>query len=69
MLTSLVDEDHRQFSLFQDVPDERWKKVYSAVDHINNHYGRGRVRLASQGFTESTWLMKQNFLSPCYTTR
>lgn len=69
MLTDLVDWDYRQFSVFQEEPDERWKRVYSAVDRINARFGRGRIRLASQGFTESTWLMKQNFRSPCYTTR
>lgn len=69
ILTDLVNWDHRQFSLFEDQPDERWKRVYSAVDHINQRFGRGRVRLASQGFEESVWLMKQNFRSPCYTTR
>ncbi|GAB3789062.1 Y-family DNA polymerase [Spirosoma horti] len=69
MLTDLVDWDHRQFSVFDVEPDERWKRVYSAVDRINHRHGRGRVRLASQGFTESAWLMKQNFRSPCYTTR
>ena len=69
MLTDLVDWDHRQFSIFEEEPDERWKRVYSAVDRINDRFGRGRIRLASQGFTESNWLMKQNFCSPCYTTR
>ena len=69
ILNDLVDWDHRQFSVFQEEPDERWKKAYLAVDRINNRFGRGRVRLASQGYTESSWLMKQNFLSPCYTTR
>lgn len=69
MLTDLVDWDHRQFSVFQEKPDERWKQIYLAVDRINARFGRGRIRLASQGFTESIWLMKQNFRSPCYTTR
>lgn len=69
ILTDLVDWDHRQFNLFDEKPDERWKRVYKAVDRINHRYGRGRVRLASQGYEESAWLMKQNFRSPCYTTR
>ncbi|RYF54092.1 MAG: Y-family DNA polymerase [Cytophagaceae bacterium] len=69
LLTDLVDWDHRQYTIFEEEPDERWKRVYSAVDRINHRFGRGRVRLASQGYEESAWLMKQNFRSPCFTTR
>jgi DNA polymerase V len=69
LLTDLVDWDHRQYTIFEEEPDERWKRVYSAVDRINHRFGRGRVRQASQGYEESAWLMKQNFRSPCFTTR
>lgn len=69
LLTDLVDWDHRQYTIFEEEPDERWKRVYSAVDQINHRFGRGRVRLASKGYEESAWLMKQNFRSPCYTTQ
>ena len=40
----------------------------SAVDHINQKMGRNKIRLAVQGF-DRKWRLKQEKLSPCYTTR
>ena len=37
-------------------------------DYINEKMGRNKVRLAVQGF-DRKWRLKQEKLSPCYTTR
>jgi DNA polymerase V len=40
----------------------------NAMDDINRKMGRNKVRLAVQGF-DRKWRLKQEKLSPCYTTR
>jgi len=40
----------------------------SCYDKINQRYGAGMVKLASQGTSEK-WQMNRNFLSPSYTTK
>ena len=40
----------------------------TSYDVINSRMGRDTVRLAVQGF-DRKWKMKQERLSPCYTTR
>ena len=39
-----------------------------SLDYINTSMGRNKVRLAIQGF-DRKWRLKQEKLSPCYTTR
>ena len=39
-----------------------------AYDNINHRMGRDTVRLTVQG-QDRRWKMKQEQLSPCYTTR
>jgi DNA polymerase V len=39
-----------------------------AIDAINNSFGQQKIRLASQDL-KRVWKMKQEKLSPCYTTR
>ena len=40
----------------------------SVVDTINRKMGRNKVKLAVQG-SGRMWKLKQEKLSPCYTTR
>ena len=42
--------------------------VMKAMDRVNQTMGRNKVRLAVQGF-DRKWRLKQEKLSPCYTTR
>ena len=67
ILCDFVDEDFRQPDLFRALPDERLKKLHKAVDALNGRFGRDRVRIAAQGYN-SSWKMKQQWLSPRYTT-
>ena len=39
-----------------------------AVDKLNDGYGRMKIRFALNGF-ERKWRLRQEKLSPCYTTR
>ena len=38
------------------------------MDMINRTMGRDKLRIATQGF-DRKWRMRQEQLSPCYTTR
>ena len=40
----------------------------TALDNINDKFGKDKVHLAIQGYGRR-WKMKQEQLSPCYSTR
>ncbi len=66
----LVKSLVRTLSLFpedQPAPNERDKKLMLVMDGINERYGRGAVRLASEN--SEGWKPNQERLSPYYTTR
>jgi DNA polymerase V len=39
----------------------------TALDRINQRYGRQTIKIGSQGF-KAPWKLKQHFKSPGYTT-
>lgn len=45
--------------------------LMSCYDKINQRYGAGAVKIASQGFTPNSqkWQMRRDFLSPSYTSK
>jgi DNA polymerase V len=53
--------------LFDERDREKYQKVMVAMDSLNDKYGRQKIRVASQGFGRK-WKMKNEQLSPCYTT-
>lgn len=59
--------DIPQYDLFEN-SDERHKPLMQAVDKINSRYGQHKIRLASQD-QKRVWKMKQEKLSPRYTTK
>ena len=64
-----VPEDQVQLNLFYSEQDkEKRKNLYKSVDFINQSMGRGKIQLLGQGI-EKKWKLKQENLSPCYTTR
>ena len=63
----IVPERPAQGNLFDTRERAKFSKVMKAMDSLNNAYGRMKVRLASQG-AGRTWKMKNEQLSPCYTT-
>ena len=64
----IVPENSKQLSLFSNKDSFKVKSIMCAVDHINQKMGRNKIRLAVQGF-DRKWRLKQEKLSPCYTTR
>lgn len=67
IVMQITPEHIRQINLFEN-SDERHKPLMQAMDRINTMYGVTRVKLASQD-PGRTWKMRQEKLSPCYTTR
>lgn len=67
ILMDFTDEDKSQITLF-DNSDARHKLLMESVDKINAQYGQHKIKLASQDFNKM-WKMKQEKLSPCYTTK
>ena len=63
-----VPESQVQLSLFDTLDRDKRGEVNSVVDTINRKMGRDKVKLAVQGFGIK-WKLKQEKLSPCYTTR
>lgn len=64
----IVPDNNRQLSLFDQRNIFKKQRVMKALDQINITMGRNKVRLAIQGF-DRKWRLKQEKLSPCYTTR
>ena len=64
-----VPADQVQLSLFYSEQDrEKRKNLYRSVDFINQSMGRDKIQLLGQGIARK-WKLKQENLSPCYTTR
>ena len=69
MLTGLVPDSEIQTGLFSEVDYSQPKKsLMESLDHINSKFGKRTLYSASTGIHQS-WQMKQQFLSPKYTTR
>lgn len=68
VLSGIVPEANVQTSLFDIVDRERQAKALQSMDDLNAVYGRDKVRIGAQGF-ERKWKLRQERLSPCYTTR
>lgn len=61
-------ESQLQLNIFDKVDRVKRKSLMKAYDSINHRMGRDTVRLTVQGY-DRKWRMKQEQLSPCYTTR
>ncbi|MEJ2754262.1 MAG: Y-family DNA polymerase [Gammaproteobacteria bacterium] len=67
-LIELVDNACRQTDLFHPGQSQKANALMGVLDSINRAQGRGTVFFAAQG-VEKPWSMRQQFTSPCYTTR
>ncbi len=67
VIMEFTDEDKSQVNLFEN-SDQRHKILMESVDKINARYGQHKIKLASQDL-KKMWKMKQENLSPCYTTK
>ncbi|GAB1417145.1 Y-family DNA polymerase [Paludibacter sp.] len=66
ILQDFIDEKTVQMNLFEN-RDERHIELMKVIDRINHNFGQQKVRLASQDL-KRVWKMKQEKLSPRYTT-
>ncbi len=67
IVTELIDEDKKQLQLFEE-ENPKHLAIMRAMDFLNAKIGDRKVKLGTQNLN-LTWNMKQNHLSPRYTTR
>ncbi len=66
MLMDLVPKGGQQIDLFSYSNDDaKESKLMSTLDEVNSKYGRGTIKLASEGLNKS-WAMRRDFKSPNY---
>ncbi len=63
----IMPQNQVQLNLFQN-SNPRHLQLMQAVDKLNSSYGQQKIRLGSQD-NKRIWKMKQQRLSPCYTTK
>ena len=68
ILGGLIPDNAIQSNLFDSFNRNDRVKLQRSIDTINKKMGRDVVRYAIQGYKKS-WILKQQQLSPCYTTR
>lgn len=68
LLSGFVDAAGYTPDLFAPGQSDRCTKLMSLVDSINLRVGRGAIRLARER-VDGSWRMRQELLSPRYTTR
>ena len=69
IVSKVVPDQQVQLSLFDKIENRpRYKILSSVIDKINRTMGRDKLRIATQSF-DRKWRMRQEQLSPCYTTR
>lgn len=68
IVSDITTEQFVQGNLFESANREKIKQITAVTDKLNGIFGRDMVRLAAQGFSND-WKLKQEKLSPCYTTR
>ncbi|MCL6590958.1 MAG: Y-family DNA polymerase [Firmicutes bacterium] len=68
LVSDIVPAGQVQGSLFDDTAREKQATVMETMDRINSKYGPNTIKLAIQG-SGLRWKLRQENLSPCYTTR
>lgn len=67
IVTGLVPTDNHQLNLFLH-ENPKHKPLMSAIDRLNKRFKADKIKLANQDL-QRTWKMKQERLSPKYTTK
>lgn len=68
IVSAIVPETAIQHNLFDTTDRTKANSAMKALDAMNNRYGKDTVKVAAQGY-ERRWKLKQEKLSPNYTTR
>ncbi|GAA4803611.1 Y-family DNA polymerase [Litoribaculum gwangyangense] len=66
IVTGLVPSDNYQLDMFEH-EDPKHKSLMSAIDGLNNKYRESKIKIGNQDL-KRTWKMRQERLSPKYTT-
>ncbi len=66
IVMDLTPEENRQINIFQN-SDPRHQTLMKSIDKLNQIFGQQKIKLASQDL-KRMWKMKQQKLSPRYTT-
>ncbi len=69
IVSEIVPENQVQQNLFDDVDRVKHSKLMAAVDILNSKMGRDLVRISAQGTDKKEWKLRQESLSPSYTTK
>ncbi|MGA0333439.1 MAG: Y-family DNA polymerase [Kiritimatiellia bacterium] len=67
-LSDLVLPGAVQQNLFEPDPQPRRPELMQVMDRVNRKYGKAKLRTASAGFRRNEWKLRQQQLSPRYTT-
>lgn len=67
IVSGIYPENEKQFNLFNEEPFKH-RDIMRVMDQLNFKFGDKKIKLASQDL-ERTWKMRQNLLSPNYTTK
>lgn len=68
IVSSISSDEYVQGNLFEENNSAQFKELSKVTDILNNRYGKDKVKLAVQGKSKE-WKLKQEKLSPRYTTR
>ena len=67
MVSAITPDNQTQLNLFSE-ESPKHKSLMQVMDKLNNYYGDHKLVLGSQDLSKK-WKMKQERLSPCYTTK
>ena len=67
-LTQIIPENAVQLSIWNEAQNDKFRDVMKVIDKINSSIGHESIKFGTQG-TERKWKMRQEKLSPCYTTK
>ncbi|MCC9168644.1 Y-family DNA polymerase [Pontibacter harenae] len=68
IVTGIIPEDNIQLGLLDTVDREKHARLMGVIDGMTDRFGRGKVKVATQGL-DNSWQLRSDYLSPCYTTR
>ena len=68
MLMDICSENVVYGNLFDTVDRKKHHSLMVVMDRVNDYYGRNTLKIAAMGDGKA-WKIKQERLSPCYTTR
>jgi DNA polymerase V len=66
IVTQIIPQEQKQFHLFEE-ENPKHQKLMKAIDDYHKKTGERKIRLGNQDL-QKTWKMRQNHLSPKYTT-